>query len=226
MKSLFSLDSPVFRFFDVIFNLFLLTIVWTVCSLPVVTIGASTTALFYVTLRMVHNEESYVVQNFFKGFRTNFKQATGLWIGFLAFGLVLGLNYYAYFYGMKDVLPSWIIPILIIVTVIYAAVMMYAFPLLARYENTNKQVFRNAVILMVKYLFRTILMLVSTVIIIAVIAWNRYTIFGGALLGAGVISYTISSYMIRIFEILERDYMQPDEGDDGPAEAEEQAQAE
>ena len=207
MKGFFSLESPLFRFIDTVANIFILTVIWTICSIPIVTIGASTTALFYVTLRMVHNEESYVSKNFWKGFRTNFKQATLLWLRFIPFILLLGFAYYSYFYMMKDLAPSWILPLLIAFTLFLTAYMMYAFALLARYENTNAQILKNAMILMFKYLVRTILMMFAIGILLVVFLWNRYTHIFGLLFGMGAIVYVVSTFMIRIFEILERDYV-------------------
>ena len=51
-------------------------VVCLICCLPIVTIGASLTALHYVTLKMTRNEESYIIRSFFKSFKQNFKQAT------------------------------------------------------------------------------------------------------------------------------------------------------
>ena len=57
-------------------DLFMLNVVFVICCLPVVTIGASLTALHYVTLKMARNEESYIIRSFFKSFKQNFKQST------------------------------------------------------------------------------------------------------------------------------------------------------
>lgn len=67
-------------------DLMILNIVFIICCLPIVTIGASLTALHYVTLKMVRNEESYIVKSFFKSFKQNFKQATIINLIMLLFG--------------------------------------------------------------------------------------------------------------------------------------------
>ena len=66
-----------------------LNLLWILCSLPVFTIGASTTALYYVTLKMVQDEESNITAMFFRAFRENFRQATTLWLIMLGIGLLL-----------------------------------------------------------------------------------------------------------------------------------------
>ena len=55
-----------------------LNLLWFICSLPIFTIGASTTALYYTSLKIVRGEESYVGPTFFRAFRENFRQATVL----------------------------------------------------------------------------------------------------------------------------------------------------
>ena len=46
-----------------------LNLLWFICSLPIFTIGASTTALYYTSLKIVRGEESYVGPTFFRAFR-------------------------------------------------------------------------------------------------------------------------------------------------------------
>ena len=66
-----------------------LNLLWFVCSLPVVTIGAATTALYYTSLKVIRGEESSLTQQFFHSFRENFKQATVLWLIMAGIGLFL-----------------------------------------------------------------------------------------------------------------------------------------
>lgn len=76
MKHIFSLDGKLFLFLNRLADLLLLNILWLITSIPLLTIGASTTALYYVTLKCVRNEENYIVRSFFRSFRQNFRQAT------------------------------------------------------------------------------------------------------------------------------------------------------
>ena len=73
----FDLDNVVWRTIDKIGKIFLLNLLWLICSLPVFTIGASTTALIYTSMKLSDNE-GYWHQNFFSSFKENFKQATGV----------------------------------------------------------------------------------------------------------------------------------------------------
>ena len=69
-----------------------LNLLWIVCSLPIITVGASTTALYYVTLKIAEDREGDITQQFFRAFRSNFKQATQLWLMLLLLGVVLGVD--------------------------------------------------------------------------------------------------------------------------------------
>ena len=69
MGKLFNIDSPVMRFLGKVADLMILNLVTLLCCIPVVTIGASLTAMHYVLLKMVRNEESYIVRSFFKSFK-------------------------------------------------------------------------------------------------------------------------------------------------------------
>lgn len=74
MGSLFNLDNPIWRFMGKLVDVFILTLLWAVCCIPIITIGPASTAVYYVTLKLVRDEESYTVRSFFKSFKENFKQ--------------------------------------------------------------------------------------------------------------------------------------------------------
>ena len=79
MQGLFGIDTPFYRFMLKFVQLMYLTFLWLVCSIPVITIGASTTALYYVCFKLAKDEESYLTRQFFNAFKVNFKQATCIW---------------------------------------------------------------------------------------------------------------------------------------------------
>lgn len=76
MSRFFNPDNPIMEFIAKIFDLILLNLLFIFSCVPIITIGASTSALSYVTLKMVRGEDPYIWQNFWKSFRQNFKQGT------------------------------------------------------------------------------------------------------------------------------------------------------
>ena len=66
LSGFFNYDNPVWRFIGKFWDVIMLSVLWMVCSIPVVTIGASTTAMYYVTLKLVRDEDGYTFRYFFK----------------------------------------------------------------------------------------------------------------------------------------------------------------
>ena len=77
---IFDLDSPLMQFLNKMADLLWLNILTFICCIPIVTIGASLTAMHYMALKMVRNEECYITRGFFKSFKENFRQATLIWL--------------------------------------------------------------------------------------------------------------------------------------------------
>lgn len=140
-----------------------LNLLWILCSLPVFTIGASTTALYYVTLKMVQDDESNITAMFFRAFRENFRQATILWLILLAVGLMLACDGYILYHlrltatGFPGVLWTLILALIIVVSIVYVIVLMYVFPLVASVSNTNWAMLKNSFFIGIHYLFCSIL---------------------------------------------------------------------
>lgn len=110
------------------------------CCLPIITAGASVTALYSVTLKMVKDEESYIVKGFFKAFKENFKQSTIIWIIMAAVGALLYADYRAV--GFLSENMQNIFRILIgAVVVIFLIILSYVFSYTARFVNSTKNIF-------------------------------------------------------------------------------------
>lgn len=98
MNNLLSLDGPIMQLINKIVYSVYLNILWFICCIPIVTVGASTTALFYVTLKIARNEEGHITKAFFRSFRENLKQGTLIWMILLAFRIILGINGYVVYH--------------------------------------------------------------------------------------------------------------------------------
>ena len=77
---IFDLDSPLMNVLNKMADLMWLNILTLICCIPVITAGAALTSMHYVALKIVRNEESYITRSFFKSFKTNFRQATLIWL--------------------------------------------------------------------------------------------------------------------------------------------------
>lgn len=159
MRNLFNFDGPVLQFIHKIVYSVYLNILWFLCCIPIVTVGASTTALFYVTLKMSKNEEGNITKAFFHSFRENLKQGTLIWLILLALGILLGIDgYVLYHMRFENIFWTLCTAVFCVAAAAYAIVLMYIFPLLARFDNTIGAMFKNALFIGVRFLFCTALM--------------------------------------------------------------------
>lgn len=202
MNSLLNPDNPVMQFITKIVNAVYLNILWVLCSLPIFTIGASSTALYYVTLKMAKNEEGNITKAFFHSFKKNFKQGTIIWIILLFFGIILGIDGYV-LYHMRFENVFWTIctAIFFVVVVAYAIILMYIFPLLSRFNNTTFAMFKNSIMIGMRFLLCTALIAVIHFVMVFVII-NIFTpaiVFGEGLC-AFLSSYLLSNILIMCEE--------------------------
>ncbi len=155
--NIFNLDSPVMHTLSKMFDLVLLNILTVLCSLPVITIGAATTAL-YTAIDASQKEEGSLFKVYFAAFRVNFKQATVLWLMLLVLGAITG---YSLLVSIVEEQVEF--GMLIAAAVGFTLWMMFTtwtFPLQAKFENTVLRTLRNAVLLSVGYLPRSLVMAV------------------------------------------------------------------
>jgi len=162
MGKIFDLDSPVMRFLSRMADLMILNVIMTICCLPIITIGASVTAMHYVMLKMVRNEEGYIVKDFFKSFKLNFKQATIIWLIMLVLIFVFVGDYFIVNYS-GIVFPQKMGLVLAIVAALVFIVSTYIFPVLSRFDNTIKNTIKNGCIMSIMAAPKAVLMALLTV---------------------------------------------------------------
>ena len=180
-----------------------LNALWFVCSIPIVTLGAATTALYYTSLKIVRDEEHHLVAMFFRAFRENFKQATVLWLILLGVGLFLAGDGYILYHlrlsatGPAAVFWTLVLSVVIAAAVVYVIVLEYVFPLVASVTNTNAAMLKNAFLIGTHYLFATILVFaVHFAMFFVVVAWFTPLIIFGEGLCALISAWLLNSILI------------------------------
>lgn len=198
MKGLFSINSPFWEMTDRLLRLLWLSILWAVCSIPIVTMGASTTALYSITLKYVRGEEGYLTSSFFRAFRANFKQATVIWAVFLAAGLFLFADFAVYYRGGVEHPFSLILfTVFMGILAAYIFANIYVYPLLAHFDNTIRRTICNSLLMALCHLPSSIAMAVFSFAVTAV----GFTLFPPLLLAApGITAYFHSRFLRNIFD--------------------------
>lgn len=180
VRRLFDADSPLLRFLTKVADLMILNLVFLVTSLPVVTLGASLTALNYTAMKIATNECESVTGDFFRSFRANFRQGTllGLAVAFLA--LVLAAWYLAVELLDLPALAQFVLQAicyLVAFRVVLAA--LYAFPYLAKFDNSVREVLNNSRLMSLRHLFASLTVLAVTALpVVITVFYPAATVFG------------------------------------------------
>ena len=202
MKHFFSESNWLYRFLSRLADWMILSLLWCVCSLPIITIGVSTTALYFVALQLARGEEPPIVKTFFRSFRVNLKQGLVLGIIVLAAIATTAVDYYA-FRVTSGTISLVFAGFSIVSVIILALILPYLFPLLAQFNNTVAQMIKNAFVLSIANLPTTVsLLLIHAVpVLLALISWELFLqslLILLVLLPAGV-AYFCAKRINRIF---------------------------
>lgn len=259
LGNFFNLDGPFFKYGSLVFDLFVLNLIWAIVSGPLafflifiyagevlfslsvggilfyilgfialVHIGPSTTALFYVTNRKVRDDDGYMMKDFFKSFRMNYKQ--GLIISAILTVVIctllinicailgisvplIGLQVSGNIFGNfgKILLPF---QLFILLEVVFIS--LYVFPMLARFHMKTKELIKTAFIISNKHIFTTIICVAILVGMVAlgIMAHPIFffvTVSGYALLSSYLFERVFKVYMPseekELEDELENEYM-------------------
>lgn len=202
MGGFFDYDNRVWRFVGKFKDLFFLNVLWLVCSIPVVTIGASSTAVYYVTLKLVRDEEGYTVRSFIKSFKENLRQATVLWLLLLLTGCILSADFFFFIrvYREQSVIRGILLSVLMVIALLYASISLYVFPLQSRFCNPVRRTLLNSFFISIRHLPYTIGMLCMDVILILSVFLIPPLLIIWVLFGFPMIAFVNSYLLVRILE--------------------------
>lgn len=196
--NLFSYDSILSRFLHLTADILTLHFLWLIFSLPVVTIGASTTALYYACMKRIRTGEGYVLHNFIHSFRENLRQSTLIWLLLVATGLLFTVDLRI---GMEldNALGTFMLVSCSLFILPYILLCMYIFPVQAKFENRIWDNIKNALIMSLRH-FPCSLLLVA-IYITFVLLFVSFVPFIGLICccGAGLLGYLTSNIFIYIF---------------------------
>lgn len=173
MGGLFNYDNPIWRFVGRIWDLFILNILWIVCSIPIVTFGASTTAMYYCTLKIARDRDSGgIFSMFFHSFKDNILQSTIIWVIMAIIGGILffDIRFFSVYAPINNTVIKMIVfTITCFLIMLWMFIFLYVFPIQAKFINPIKQTFRLALFMSVKHLVRTVIMLAGSIMILVAV---------------------------------------------------------
>lgn len=193
MKKFFSLDSPFICFMENVADFFILNLLTVVCSIPLVTIGAALTAHHRVMQDKVLDWDQPIMKTYFRAFAENFVQATVFWLMTAVVIALFAVDIFVIHVYFDEGWAQMTYMLLAVLGFIAFGIACYAFPLIARYENTMKEHFRNSFILALGNLPRTLLLvlLAGIPVFVAVVSIELFfnTVFIWLVFGISVILF-------------------------------------
>lgn len=164
MGKMFNPDGKFSNLLNRIADFVVLGVLWLVCCLPVFTVGAATTALYYASLKLLDGKESYITKDFFRAFKLNFRQATILWLMALAVGAFLVFDAVLCYHKGFNVAFVAVAGLL----VIYVLILLYLFPYLSKFYCTVPQAVKAALVMCFRHFGESVMLLAADVVIVLV----------------------------------------------------------
>ena len=201
MRRLFDLNNPIWKLVGRLADAALLSFLWLVCSLPVITIGASSTALDYVTLKMTEDKEGRLAAQFWRCFKKNLRQSIGIWLGFAAVGALLAFDITWALSTQGPVSMAMLITASVI-SCLYLCMLSFIFVLLASVENSNSALVKMTGAIVIRNLLPVIagVIVYAAFILVGVfLCWPVLLLTPGlpALLNAKIYLFLLNKYGLR-----------------------------
>lgn len=213
-NNIFNPDNAFFRGCAKLFDLVVLSILWALLCLPVVTAGPATVALYYTVVKCIRRGEPDPYRNFFSSLKQNFKTAALTGVVVILLGL-FGLFAYSALEimagaGVKAAFVGYIAYTLLLLVLLGVAA--FLFPLLSRFNLRFSEVLIKGFVLGLRHLPST---LVVALLIYQVGAFTvRY--WYPLLVAPALCALLASLFFERIFLKYTPDDEQPARNDDEP----------
>lgn len=201
---MFDINGKFFGVVSKLADLVILNMLYLLCCIPIVTIGAATTALYGVAKKMVENKESYIIRSYFKLFKENFKKSTTIWLILIALLAIPALDIYISSSIWKGTALTLFKGLMTLSIIIIVFVMQYSLVLQSTFENTIKNTLKNALFMSIGHLPWTIIItILSLSPVVTVLVFPKF--LGVELMAILLLWFSgaayINSFMFnRIFE--------------------------
>ena len=157
----FNFDNKLFVALGKVVDCAILSVLWLVCCLPVITIGVSSTALYYTVHKSIRGNRGYTTKNFFHAFKDNFKPATLSWIVTLAVQIILAMDAYITWQVLQTGNNMGAFFYFFLILIVFSiGWVIYTFAYIARFENTVKITLKNAILMELRHLPWSLLIII------------------------------------------------------------------
>ena len=204
-----NINSPIFQFLNTFTEFVLLNAVFLITCIPLITIGASITALYTVTLREARGEEGYLVHSYWKAFLENFRKSTLLFLVYFASGCVLLFNL-VFWLQMQTPAGNLLLTGICLLSLLWLVSLLYVFPLQARFENSLSQTLRNALLLALSNRLCTVVILLLFLAAAALFCLTSVFRLFLLVFGFAFLAYCNSFFFLKVFRKYEPEQQTPE----------------
>lgn len=192
-------NSPFGRFMMRLVDVIVLSFLTLLCCLPIITIGAAFSALYYVLLKMVRDTESSIVRSYLKGFKDNFWKGTALWAIIAVVIAVLYMD----FYLLSSVAMNYSDLIRILLLIMGAFLMMvgcYIFPMQAQFENTVWGTIKKSFLVSIMNLPKSLFLLFIMICPFVILLFFPETVVFLPVVSIAAVPYLKTQVLVRVFD--------------------------
>lgn len=204
MFDFFNENSPFLRFLTQLCNIIILNLLIIITSIPLITIGASLSAAYKITLDILAGDDPFIIKDYFKAFAKNFKQSTLIWLPLFVLACFFGYEVYLVNFVLSDnymflQYPVWIVLFILL------SIVIYAFPQVSYFEEKTSQIIKNSVLIAVGNMPTTVfLTMIQITIFVICYVYHPATIIIGSFAVFFGFAGMILFYSLFIKKVLER----------------------
>lgn len=202
MNGMFDIDSPLMQTLGRLADLMILNFLTMICCIPIFTAGAAFTALDYMCLKLVRNEENYLIRGYFKSFKENFKQATGIWLIILWVIAAVAGDIFIMYYAPVE-FPFIIRMAVLFVSIVTLCTSMFVFPMQAKFVNPVFKTIKNAFKASLLQFPKTLLMIGLFFVPILAVMYTNFLVPIVFLFGFSFHSYLSALLYNKFFQRIE-----------------------
>lgn len=200
---IFDYENEFFQNLSKISDLIILNLIFIISCIPIVTIGASLTSAYYVSMKLVRGDNDGIIKTYIEKFKREFKMSTIIWSIILLLALVIGIDFYVIDNISNLAMVNLFSLLLTIGGIILLFIFVYVFPFISKFENSIKNTVINSFLISIQNLPYTLIMsLVTTIPILSILLLSNYwgqIIFLNTVITFSIVFYINSSILNKIF---------------------------
>ncbi len=178
VRSMFSIDGKLWRLLSKMADLILVNLIFIIFSIPIITIGASKTALYDVSRRIRRDEEGAIFRNFFFSFKEHFKKSTIAWLLYIISMVIVLVNLYACTLIEMGWMTTLFMMVAAMVLIIVNITFVYTIMLVIHYNDSVKiSLLKGCALAIANFPFTIVIMILEIMPLILLFFYTNYWIY-------------------------------------------------